>query len=376
MDARSALTLLAVTIEPGTADVAAELASFGPVETVARIQRGLGPLARPALVDALNAVDVSRLLRRADEVRGRLVLVGDAEYPGQLNDLDEPPLGLWVRGSLDLRLSALRSVAVVGARASTSYGEGVARQLSGDLALRGWTVVSGAAFGIDASAHRGALEVGGPTVAILACGFDYDYPRAHDWLLARIGDCGAVVSELPPGSRPMKHRFLTRNRLIAALTRGTIVVEAALRSGAVATANRALELARPVMAVPGPVTAMSSAGCNRLLYDEVARAVSDHREVISVLTGGAGEAALDVARDGPVGDTSGSVDAVELPEVVSRVVAALPRRGTSSLEEVAAAAGVSTAETLSALGLAELAGVVIRSPQGWRDVGQRRHVAR
>ncbi len=376
MDERAARTLLAIAIEPGTAEVTAELAMFGAVESVERIRRGVGPLARPALMAALRAVNARAMLERAQQLGGRLVLPGDLEYPTQLKDLDEPPLGLWVRGPLDLRLSALRSVAVVGARASTPYGEAVARQLGGELALRGWSVVSGAAFGIDAAAHRGALEAGGPTVAILACGFDCDYPRAHERLLARIGQCGAVVSELPPGARPLKHRFLTRNRLIAALTRGTVVVEAALRSGAVATANRALELARPVMAVPGPVTAMSSAGCNRLLHDEVARAVSDEREIIEVLTGGASEAPGGLAPAEVAGSGGGDHITDDLPEFVRKVIRALPQRGARSLEEVAASAGLSTAETLSALGLAELAGRVTRSPLGWREIGQTRHVAR
>ncbi len=214
----------------------------------------------------------------------RVVVPGEAEFPSQLLDLPEPPLALWVRGPLDLRAAALRSVAVVGARACTAYGERATVAVAGGLAADGWAVVSGGAFGIDAAAHRAALAVGGPTIAVLACGVDVTYPRAHDALLARIGDSGLVVSELPPGSQPLKHRFLARNRVIAALSRGTVVVEAARRSGAVSTASRALELGRVVMAVPGPVTSMASSGTNRLLHEQVARAVSDSDEVVSLLT--------------------------------------------------------------------------------------------
>ncbi|MGV1004341.1 MAG: DNA-processing protein DprA [Candidatus Nanopelagicales bacterium] len=371
MDERTAMLHLALAIEPGTDDVHLELAQYGAVETLARIRGGRGPLSRSTVLAAVERAEVGPALARARQIGGRVLLLGEAEYPGALADLPEPPLALWVRGPVDLRMAALRSVAVVGARAATPYGEAVARNLSGDLAEREWVVVSGAAFGIDASAHRGALEVGAPTVAVLACGFDYDYPRAHDWLLAQIADTGAVVSELPPGAKPLKHRFLARNRVIAALTRGTVVVEAALRSGAMATANRALELGRPVMAVPGPVTSMSSAGCNRLLHECSARAVADCDQVVAVITGHS-----PTAGDGPVsqpdlGQAALTLPGEAFPESVRAVVAELPRRGGCALEEVAQRAGMDAGETLSALGLAELVGVAVRTPQGWRSATRR-----
>ena len=156
-----------------------------------------------------------------------------------------------------------RSVAIVGSRASTAYGEHVAGELGHQLAERGWTVVSGGAFGIDAAAHRGALAAEAPTVAVLACGVDRPYPAAHGALLHRIAETGLLVSEWPPGAAPHRHRFLVRNRLIAALTRGTVVVEAAARSGAQATARRARKLGRQVLVVPGPVTSAMSVGLPR-----------------------------------------------------------------------------------------------------------------
>ena len=178
-----------------------------------------------------------------------------------------PPVALWVRGAGRLAQLCERAVAVVGARAATSYGAHVAGELGAGLADAGFTAVSGAAIGIDGAAHRGALAVEGPTVAVLACGVERAYPAAHELLLERIAANGLVVSEYPPGSVPGRHRFLVRNRLIAGLAAGTVVVEAGLRSGAQRTAADAAALGRPVMAVPGPITSGMSAGCHRLVRD-------------------------------------------------------------------------------------------------------------
>ena len=178
-----------------------------------------------------------------------------------------PPVALWVRGPRSAGELSDRAVAVVGARAATGYGTHVAGELGAGLAAAGATVVSGAAIGIDGAAHRGALGVGGATVAVLACGIDRAYPAAHAALLERIAATGLVVSEYPPGSVPARHRFLVRNRLIAALGGGTVVVEAAVRSGAQRTAADTEALGRLVMAVPGAVTSGPSAGCHQLIRD-------------------------------------------------------------------------------------------------------------
>ena len=364
---RQARIALACLVEPGTAGVAETIAEHGVAEALGRL-RNRRPASR--VVGRIDPDDVPGMLAEMSRRGVRVVLPGEPEFPSQLLDLPEPPLALWIRGPLDLRAAALRSVSVVGARACTAYGERATAALAGGLAEDGWAVVSGGAFGIDAAAHRAALAVGGPTVAVLACGVDVAYPRAHDALLCRIADSGVVVSELPPGSEPLKHRFLARNRVIAALSRGTVVVEAARRSGAVSTASRALELGRVVMAVPGPVTSMASSGTNRLLHEQSARAVSDSAEVASLLLG-SGQAsapvhAADRATDGPEASGPG---AGSLPDEARSVLDALPRRGSRTVEAAAAAAGIDPAACLAHLGLLEIVGLARRTGAGWRRCG-------
>src|SRR5689334_23659569 len=209
-----------------------------------------------------------RDLRTLERFGGRLVIPGDAEWPVQLDALGaRTPFALWVRGHVELGPATRRAVALVGSRASSAYGEWVAGEFASGCAERGITVVSGAAYGIDAEAHRGALTVSGLTVAVLACGVDRAYPRGNEQLIERIAREGLVVSEVPPGSSPSRWRFVQRNRLIAALAGATVVVEAGWRSGASITAKEALALGRDVAAVPGPVTSASSAGCHRLLRE-------------------------------------------------------------------------------------------------------------
>jgi DNA processing protein len=357
---------LACLVEPGTPGIAELVAEHGAGDVLAQV-RAKGRASR--VVGRLDPEQVPGMLAEMTRRGIRVVLPGDPEFPSQLLDLPEPPLALWVRGPLDLRAAALRSVAVVGARACTPYGERATAAVAGGLAHDGWAVVSGGAFGIDAAAHRAALGVGGPTIAVLACGVDVAYPRAHDALLARIGDSGLVVSELPAGSQPLKHRFLARNRVIAALSRGTVVIEAARRSGAVSTASRALELGRVVMALPGPVTSMASSGTNRLLHEQVARAVSDSDEVVSLLTGSAlgGTRSAAAGHDGTdPGDRMGPADRGGLPVEAQAVLAALPSRGTRTVEAAAERAGITPAACLAHLGLLEIMGLVRRAGPGWR----------
>ena len=210
----------------------------------------------------------TRRLAALQEAGLRLIMPGHCEWPTQLDDLgDTRPLVLWARGGADLRLTCVNSVAIVGSRAATGYGQHVAIELAATLAERGTAVISGGAYGIDASAHRGALAADGATVAVLAGGLDFGYPRGHGELFATIAANGVLVSECPPDRGPTRPGFLIRNRIIAALTRGTVVVEAALRSGALNTARHARDLCRPVMAVPGPVTSEQSAGCHELIRD-------------------------------------------------------------------------------------------------------------
>ncbi len=213
-----------------------------------------------------------------------LIRPATAQWPQQLVDLDSSaPSRLWTSGAGDLRLLALRSVAIVGARNATPYGMTVAGAIAAELTAAGWLVVSGAAFGIDSAAHRGALAAGGSTIAVMAGGVDVPVPRSHAPLLARINDQGLLMSEYPPGTRPRKHSFLERNRLIAALSRATIVVEAGSRSGSLNTADWAATLGRPVLAVPGPVTSPMSRGTHRLIRDRSATLVQDADDVLTAL---------------------------------------------------------------------------------------------
>src|SRR3954451_15574531 len=281
---------LSRSVEPGTVATWRFVDRVGPVEAVRLIRSGRAPARILGLVGARGQTDKSLAdLRQAERCGARLVIPEDDEWPGYLlhaltlataEEPEDPqhqaertkalvpPVALWVRGQPRLDELADRSVAIFGSRAATAYGEHVAGEFGYHLAERGWTVVSGGAYGIDAAAHRGALAAEGPTVAVLACGVDRPYPAGNGALISRIADSGLLVSEWPPGAAPHQHRFLVRNRLIAALTRGTAVVEAAARSGAVATANRARKLGKQLMAVPGPVTSAMSVGCNELLRDQ------------------------------------------------------------------------------------------------------------
>jgi DNA processing protein len=290
----------------------------------------------------------------------RLVIPGDAEWPSQLDDLgDARPLLLWVQGSADLRYACLRSASIVGARAASHYGIRVGLQMAAGLAERGTTVISGGAFGIDASAHRGALAADGLTVAVLAGGLTYRYPRGHAGLFAAIAAQGVLVSECPPEQAPTRPGFLIRNRIIAALGAGTVVVEAALRSGALNTARHARELCRPVMAVPGPVTSEQSAGCHELIREYGAMCVTGPRDVLEHLSP---SAAGDGPRRGP------ALDVDRLDQVARAVLEHVPARGGRGSAGIAVRAGVDLDTALRELGLLAAAGFVRRCDLGWRAV--------
>lgn len=293
----------------------------------------------------------------ARSLGARVVVPGDEEWPVEVDQLQAPPWCLWVRGPLRLDEVPGRSVAVVGARACTAYGEHVTAQICVELAEKGFVVVSGAAYGIDAAAHRAALAVDGRTVGVLAGGVDVPYPRANSDLIARIGRVGALVSETPPGGAPARMRFLARNRLIAALTSGTLVVEAALRSGARTTVRHARELDRHVLAVPGPVSSVMSAGCHAEIRMG-ATLVTDAAEVAEAV-GRIGDDLAPVKR-GLVRDED------ELPEDLHRVWQWLRPRASSSVDEVMVRSGLALREVLAALGELEERGVAEQLLDGWR----------
>ncbi len=289
----------------------------------------------------------------------RLVIPGDAEWPSQLDVLGQArPWGLWVRGDADLRYACLRSVSVVGTRAATAYGTYVCGEMAVSLADAGWTIVSGGAFGIDGCAHRGAIAVAGVTVAVLPCGVDLAYPRAHDGLFRSVREQGALVSEWPPGRMPTRHGFLVRNRVIAALSRGTVVVEAALRSGALNTARHAYDQGRPLMAVPGPVTSPQSAGCHEAIREWGAVCVTGARDVVEL---------LEFSGDEQSGQRRGPVLARDLlGPVDTRVLEAVPPRTGRGPARIAIAAGVDFDTVMRCLGGLAAAGFVERCERGWR----------
>ncbi|WP_079132074.1 DNA-processing protein DprA [Streptomyces nanshensis] len=358
--ARVALTRIA---EPGDETAGRWLRTHGAQEVVRALHEDDEPL--PGVDEQRWAVLRARARRArpeadlaaVDAVGGRFLCPGDREWPRQLDALGATrPIGLWVRGAPHLRFWALRSVAVVGARACTEYGVHVAAVLGAGLAERGWTVVSGAAYGIDGAAHRGALATGGATVGVLACGVDVAYPPGHAELISRIGEQGLLLAELPPGDHPLRSRFVLRNRVIAALTRGTVVVEAALRSGSLSTARHARRLGRFIMGVPGPVTSGLSAGVHELLRQE-GSVVTDAAEVIE-LVGDMGE--LAPPRRGP------SVPRDVLPGEAATVLDALPARGPVDAAQLARTAGVTTDTAVVRLRELCALGFVERQGAGWQ----------
>ncbi|WP_372440831.1 DNA-processing protein DprA [Actinacidiphila acididurans] len=296
-------------------------------------------------------------LAAVHRVGGRFLCPGEGDWPGQLADLgDQQPVGLWVRGRPSLRLWALRSVAVVGARACTDYGAHMAARLGAGLAEAGWVVVSGAAYGVDRATHRGTLAAGGATIGVVACGVDVPYPPGNADLIGDIARRGLLIGELPPGDHPTRARFVLRNRVIAALTRGTVVVEARYRSGSLITARRAVKLGRVTMGVPGPCTSGLSEGVHELLRAEAVM-VTDAAEVVE-LVGSIG-ADLAPARRGPV------LPRDLLDPRTTRVLEAVPGRGDAGEEEIALAAGAGTADTLGRLHELQALGFVERKAGRW-----------
>jgi DNA processing protein len=359
--ARVALTRIA---DPGDEVVGTWLRDRTPAELVRAIVSGTplpGASARRLVGYQLRAerVDPEGDLAAIRAIGGRFVCPGDAEWPRQLDDLgDQRPYGLWLRGTCSLRYWALRSVAVVGARACTDYGSHMAGQLAAELAEAGWIVVSGAAYGVDGAAHRGALSVSGGTIGVVASGVDAPYPPGHAGLLGRIAGQGLVVGELPPGAHPTRSRFVLRNRVIAALTRGTVVIEAQYRSGSLITARRAGQLGRHVMAVPGPCTSALSQGVHELLRKGGAVLVTDGAEIIE-LVGAIGDD-LAPERRGPV------LPRDLLEPAARRVLEALPARGGADAGQIARSSGTAVDDALGRLHELQALGFAERDGPSWR----------
>jgi DNA processing protein len=279
--ARAALTYLA---EPADADLTTLIHAYGPVRALKMITTGYLPEANTTAAQRwrtrLRELPAPADLARFAKAGIRVIIPTDPEWPRQLADLgDDEPIALWLRGTADLATCTRRSVSIVGSRATTSYGSYVATDMATTLAQNGWTIVSGGAYGIDAAAHCGALTVDGVTIAVQASGIDRPYPAGHANLLDAVAANGVVLSEWPPGRNATRLRFLARNRLIAALSQATVIVEACSRSGSLNTARHATKLGRPLMAVPGPVTSEQSAGTNALIRDGRARLITSAKDI-------------------------------------------------------------------------------------------------
>lgn len=350
--------------EPGDGAAGILTASFGALDALARVRRGdfaedilepgVAHAARERWEPRMRSGAVPAVLRTAQAARLRLVTPGDEDWPDAVDDLGvHAPLALWMRGAPGAVVAAHTGVAVIGARAATSYGEHVAGEFAAELTASGVSIVSGAAFGIDAAAHRATLAGGGRTIALMAGGLERAYPQAHTELVERIAATGCVVSEVAPGSAPTKWRFLQRNRLIAALSAATVVIEAGWRSGSLNTAHHASALGRPIGAVPGPVTSAASAGCHRLLRELGATCVTTAAEVRELI--GWGE--FTGAASGE--SSSRTTDA-------TRVRDALSSRVARTTQDIARRCGLGIAEVQSHLGLLHLEGVVTAESGGWR----------
>ncbi|MFT4235125.1 MAG: DNA-processing protein DprA [Microbacterium sp.] len=354
--ARAAWTVLA---EPGDGTAGALIAAIGPegaIETA---------VSRPAALPSAELREGRsrwkerlrpELLRQAlsEALRRGMTLLTpeDDRWPGdRLEALgDNAPIALWVRGGAEHLGNLRAAISIVGARAATGYGTHMASELAAELAGRGVAIISGAAYGIDGAAHRGALGATGLTLAVVAGGVDRVYPAGHARLFAELTEQGAVMSESAPGGAPTKWRFLARNRVIAALGDATVVVEAGERSGALNTAGHAAAMGRPLGAVPGAVTSSQSAGCHRLLRDFDAACVTCADDVLELIGYSAHPPLWSEER---------------VPPEQVRARDALSSKQPRDLADVCRLSGLSVADAQSALGLLELAGSIRRTDTGW-----------
>ncbi|MDO4413258.1 DNA-processing protein DprA [Cutibacterium sp.] len=357
-DERVARAALTAVVEPGDTAMAGRLKDL----TAQDLWYHLLADTDERWHERATKTDVDQMIARAEKATLRFLIPTDEEWPLRLHDLSwiersglgGAPIGLWVRGPARLQEASERSVAIVGCRAATSYGQDVAMEMAHHLA-RGHrdgtgrhVIVSGGAFGIDVAAHRGALSANETTIGVLACGLDVLYPKGNVPVLERIAQTGALVSEISPGRHPTRPGFLARNRLIAALTTGTVIVEAGWRSGAINTVSWAHELGRVVMAVPGPVTSSRSTGTNKLIRDGEAILVRDAEDVRGIV----GELAPEPERPDGHSLPTDVLDATELA-----VHEALPAHGSSGLDELSASAGVPVAQCSAALTVLEQLGL-------------------
>lgn len=367
LEAAYARAVWSVLTEPGDGIAGALIDAWGPVQALERIaMNGVDSVtAERADLAPLKVAkgrerwlprrgDVDRAMELARRAGVQLITPEDVDWPLRANDLGPfAPVCLWVRGDPRIVGAVAPAVAIVGARAASAYGEHVASELAAESALAGIAVFSGGAYGIDGAAHRAALRAGGATIAVMAGGVERAYPAGHRELIDQIARDGAVISEVPCGTVPSKFRFLTRNRLIAALSDATVVVEAGWRSGAQNTAHHAAAIGRPLGAVPGPITSASSMGCHRLMREDGAVCVTgidDVRELLGI-------------------DSSGMLQELAgYTDERSRLLDALSARSARPTHDIARRAGFDVGEAAALLGLLELEGAVVRRAAGWVQV--------
>jgi len=363
---RLARLALSQIFEPGDRRVAGLVSALGGVRVMEMLRTGDHNLPRVDVSARLARVNPERQLELGMRRGMRYVVQGDPEWPTQLEPLDHVaplydrtgcPPGLWVRGPLALDTLS-RSVAIVGARASTTYGDEMASRIAADVGRAGYTVVSGGAYGIDVAAHRGAIDAGTPTVAVLACGADRVYPPSHVRLFDILASEGAIVSELAPGLAPMRLRFLSRNRLIAGAALGTVIVEAGRRSGARNTANWTTRLSRPLMGVPGPVSSAASEGVHQMLRSGEAVVVTSGQEVLEMI-GAAGEHLICEEMEPAL-----PRDQITLRE--QQILDAVPVASGAPVDSIALTAGISMLTVQGALEVLRDRGLVTLSGDGWR----------
>ena len=276
LDARA---ILFSVVEGGQAFWSSEISTKGALAVYEKLLRGgYDSIKYEKLITSLRGISGDQVLSEIDKHQARLITPIDEDWPVQVNDLAAPPIGLIIKGNI----SALhqRSLAIVGTRNPTSYGARIAGDFAAGFADREWAIVSGGAYGIDSYAHKGALIAEGVTVAVIASGIDINYPAGNTRLFVEICESGVMVTESMPGQRALPHRFLTRNRLIASISKATLVVEAAFRSGSLRTARDAAEMFRPVMAIPGPINSPTSEGCHRLIGERAAEIVTSVADAV------------------------------------------------------------------------------------------------
>ncbi|MCL1839184.1 MAG: DNA-processing protein DprA [Propionibacteriaceae bacterium] len=344
MDERMARMALSCVVEPATWSVSQAVDEFGAATVWEALFGSSDPWAKKA-----HAFDPAKVVAAAAQAGIRFVIPADDEWVDVVADLSRDvivhqlggmPFGLWVKGGGNLAQLCSKAVSIVGSRAASAYGEHVAGELAYELGQGGVSVISGGAYGIDSAAHRGALASRTPTVAVLAGGLDSSYPPGNAALFDRIAENGVLVSELPPGEHPTRVRFLSRNRLIAALSMGTVVVEAAVRSGARNTLTWANGIGRVTMAVPGSVTNANSYGPHQAIREAAAVLVTNASEVCELIE--------PLGRQTPIPDAEHRFTD-ELSQAQLRVYEALPARGSRGADEIAMRAEFALGTTLALL---------------------------